>query len=386
MKYTDLQKMVINTAKQFISKEIAPLASIIDEKEEFPLKNFKQMGRLGLLGIPYPENCGGTGLDYLTYSTVVREIAKVCASTAMTVVSHTGLTANPIFAFGTEEQKLKYLKPLLSGEKIGAFGLTEPNAGSDISSMEIMARKNENHYVLNGSKILITNANVADTFVIAAKTSREKGMMGISIFILERGMQGFRSSGKREKKLGMRGSDTGELIFQDVIVPKKNLIGKENLGLKILHQDLVCARIGMAAIALGISEGAQKHCLEYVKQRKQFGQYLYHFQSIKNMLADMEMNISAAGLLLQKAAAMKDEGKDITKESSEAKLFASETATKITKDAIQIFGGYGYTREFPLERFFRDAKITEIGDGTSEIQRLIIADEIIKRRVKHQQC
>ncbi len=379
MEYTDLQMMAIDTARQFIKKKIAPAASLIDEKEEFPIDNIKEIGRLGLLGIPYPEKYGGVALDYVTYSAVVREIAKVCASTAMTVVAHAGLTANPIFLYGTEEQKLKYLKPLASGEKIGAFGLTEPGAGSDISSIETIAKREGDHYVLKGSKIFITNANVSDIFVIAAKTSPEKGMMGISIFILEKGMDGFKSSGKKEKKLGMRGSDTGELIFNDVIVPGENLIGKENFGFKMLHQTLVCARIGMAAIALGISEGALKHCLGYVKQRKQFGKYLYHFQSIKNMLADMAMHIDAASQLLQKVAIMKDKGKDITKEASVAKLFASEMAMKITKDAIQIFGGYGYSQELPLERFFRDAKLTEIGDGTSEIQRLIIANEIIKK-------
>ncbi|MBC2714569.1 MAG: acyl-CoA dehydrogenase [Desulfobacteraceae bacterium] len=374
-----LQKRVLDSAKEFIAKEIAPVAAMTDEKEKFPLKNFKEMGRLGFLGIPYPEKFGGAELDYLTYATIVREIAKVCASTAMSVVAHTGLAGNPIFSFGSEKQKIKFLKPLALGEKIGAFGLTEPNAGSDIAAMETTAEKKENHYILNGTKIFITNANVADIYVVAAKTSPEKGMMGISMFVLEKGTEGFKASGKKEKKLGMKGADTGELIFDNAIVPEKNLIGRKNWGLKILHQTLVGARIGMAAIALGISEGAQKYCLEYVKQRKQFGEYLYHFQSIKNMLADMEMNTSAADLLLQKAAVMKDEGRNVTKEASEAKLFASEMAMKITKDAIQIFGGYGYSQDLPLERFFRDAKITEIGDGTSEIQRLIIADEIIKR-------
>lgn len=383
MEYTELQRMAIDTGRIFIEREIAPIASQIDAKEEFPLEIFKKMGRLGLLGIPYPEKYGGVGLDYISYTGFVREIAKVCASTAMTVVSHTGLTCNPIFAFGTEEQKVKYLKPLALGEKIGAFGLTEPNAGSDMSSIKTEAVEKEKHYIINGSKAFITNANVADIFVVSAKTSPEKSIMGMSIFLLERGMNGFTTSGKKERKLGMRGSDTGELIFDNVKVPKENLIGRKNFGLEIVHQNLVCGRIGMTAIALGISEGAQKHCLQYVKQRKQFGKYIYHFQLVKNMLADMEMNISAAGLLLQKVASMKDQGKNITKEASEAKLFASEMAMKITKDAIQIFGAYGYSRDFPLERFFRDAKITEIGEGTSEIQRLIIADEIIKRRTKN---
>jgi len=379
MEYSDLQNMAIDTTKKFIQEKIAPVASLIDEKEEFPLENFREMGRLGLLGIPYPKQYGGADFDYVTYSEVIREIAKVCASTAMTLIAHSTLTANPIYCYGSEEQKLRYLKPLVSGEKIGAFGLTEPNAGSDISSIETTAKRAEDHYVVNGSKVFITNANVADVFLIAAKTCPEKGIMGISLFILEKKMAGFNSSGKKERKLGMKGSDTGELIFQDVIVPRQNLIGKENHGLRILHETLVCARIGMAAVALGISEGAQIHCLKHVKQRKQFGKYLNQFQSIQNMLADMEMNINAASLLLHKAASMKDAGRDVTKEASEAKLFASEMAMKITKDAVQIFGGYGYSREFPLERFFRDAKITEIGDGTSEIQRSIIANEISKR-------
>ncbi|MCP4633212.1 MAG: acyl-CoA dehydrogenase [candidate division Zixibacteria bacterium] len=379
MENIDNQSIAIETAKEFIKKKVEPLASSIDEKEEFPLDNIKEMGELGLLGIPFPEQYGGTGLDYFTYSGVIREFAKVCASTAMTIVAHSTLTADPIFNFGTEEQKQTFLKPLLTGEKIGAFGLTEPNAGSDISSIETKAIKQNGNYILNGSKIYITNANVADTFIVAAKTNPEKGIMGISIFIVEKSMHGFTTSGKKEKKLGMRGSDTGELIFDDAVVPAENLLGRTNMGLKVLHETLVNARIGMAAIALGIAEGAQRYCLEYVKKRKQFGKFLYHFQSIKNMLADMEMNISASRLLLDKAAMMKDEGKDITKAASVAKLFSSETATRTTKDAVQIFGSYGYSREFPLERFFRDAKITEIGDGTSEIQRLIIADEVVKR-------
>ncbi len=379
MEYNENQKMALDTARAFIEKKIAPVAGLIDENEEFPLQNIKDMGRLGLLGITYPEEYGGAGLDYVTYSMIIKEIAEVCASTAMTVVAHSTLTADSIFSYGTEGQKTRYLRPLLSGEKIGAFGLTEPNAGSDNAAMESKAVERNDHFVLNGSKIFITNANVADIFIIAAKTAPEKGMLGISMFILEKGMPGFGTSGKKEKKLGMRGSDTGELVFQDVMVPKENLLGRKNFGFSMLHHTLVCARIGMAAIALGISEGAKKLCLKYVKQRKQFGKHLYHFQSIKNMLADMEMNISAGRLLLRNAAALKDEGKDFTKEASEAKLFASEASMKITKDAIQIFGGYGYTREFPLERYFRDAKITEIGDGTSEMQRIIIADEIVKR-------
>jgi len=382
MEYTELQKIVFDIGKKLIDKKIEPIASLIDEQEEFPIDNFKEMGRLGLLGIPYPQKYYGVGLDYITYTTIIREIAKVCASTAMTLVSHTSLTCNPIYSFGSEEQKEKYLKPLLLGEKIGAFALTESGSGSDISSIQTKAIEMEDHYELNGSKIFVTNGNVAHTFIIAAKTAPQKGVMGISLFILEKGMEGFSTTGKRERKLGMRGSDTGELSFDRVKVPKANLVGRKNFGMEILHDTLVKARLGMAATAIGISEGALFHCLRHVKQRKQFDKHLYHFQSVKNILADMEMNINAGNLLLEKAALMKDQNKNITKEASEAKLFASETAMKVTKDAIQLFGACGYSREYPLERFFRDAKITEIGDGTSEIQRLIIADELIKRRAK----
>ncbi|SHK10312.1 acyl-CoA dehydrogenase family protein [Paramaledivibacter caminithermalis] len=379
MEYTELQKLAIDTGKAFIEKKIAPMASLIDDQEIFPFENFKELGRMGLLGINYPEEYDGAGLDYIAYTGFVREVAKVCASTAMTIVSHSSLACNPIYSFGSEDQKIKYLKPLIKGEKIGAFALTEPNSGSDISSMQTKAVEHEDYYLLNGNKIFITNANVADLYIVAAKTAPEKNILGISIFLLEKGMSGLKTSEKKERKLGMRGSDTGELIFENVKVPKENLIGKKNYGFKILHNTLITARLGMAAIAIGIAEGAQKICLQYVKQRKQFGKYLYHFQSVKNILADMEMNINAASLLLYKACRMKDEGKQISKEASEAKLFASEMTTKVTKDAIQLLGAYGYSKDFPLERFFRDAKITEIGDGTSEIQRLIIADEIIKR-------
>lgn len=380
----ELQEIVLSTAMEFIQKKIAPIAGYIDENEEFPLETVKEMGRNGLLGIPYPEKYDGAGLDYSVYTNVIREIAKVSAAVAMTVVSHTSLACNPIFMFGSSKLKENYLKQLIIGDKIGAFGLTEPNSGSDIASMETTAVETDEFYILNGSKIFITNANVADVFIVAAKTSPQKNGMGISIFLLERGMEGFSTSGKSERKLGVRGSDTGELLLDHVRVPKENLIGRKNLGLEILHNTLVCARLGMAAIAVGIAQGAQDCCLKYVKQRKQFNQLIYHFQSIKIILADMEVNINAANLLLEKAVLMKEQGKSITKESSEAKLFASEMATKVTKDAIQLLGAYGYSRDFPLERFFRDAKITEIGDGTSEIHRLIIADEIIKKKEQMQ--
>ncbi|NEN85484.1 acyl-CoA dehydrogenase family protein [Paenibacillus elgii] len=379
LEYEEVRKAVFDTAETFIKRKVRPIASETDEREQFPLDNIREMGRLGLLGIPYPKEYGGLELDYATYTGFVKELAKACASTAMTVVAHASLTCNPVNAFGTEEQKARYLQPMLSGEKIGAFALTEPGSGSDMSSMQTKAVEAEDHYVLDGSKIFVTNGNYADYYIVPAKTAPEKKLLGISVFLLEKGMQGLSTSGKKERKLGMRSSDTGELILDGVKVPKTCLIGRKNFGLDILHQTLISARLGMAAIAVGIAEEAKQYCISYVKQRKQFDQYLYHFQSVKNMLADMEMNINAADLLLQKAARMKDNGEKYAKEASEAKLFASEVATRVTKDAIQLFGGYGYSRDLPLERFFRDAKLTEIGDGTSEIQRLIIADELIKR-------
>ncbi len=370
--------MVLDKAVEIIAKEVAPNASTIDRTEEFPEETIKTIGKLGLLGIPYPEEYGGIGMDYSTYVSVIEEMAKVCASSAMTVVAHTTLTGYPLFRFGSAKQKAAFLTRLASGASLGAYALTEPSAGSDVSGIQTTAVADGDRFILNGSKIFITNANYADIFIVAAMTSPKQGAMGMSVFVVEAGTEGFRASGKRERKLGMRGSDTGELIFDHAVVPGENLIGKKNFGLKVLHETLVTARIGMAAIALGIAEGAQRHCLQYVKERRQFGQSLSHFQTIKNMLADMEMNISAARLLVREAVERKDQGLNVVKAASEAKLFASEVATRVTKDAVQIFGGYGYSQEYPLERLFRDAKLTEIGDGTSEMQRLIIADEVLK--------
>jgi len=378
IEYNEDQKTAIDMAANFVKQKIEPIAGQMDEQEKFPVDIVRELGQLGLLGLPFPEQYGGGGLDYITYTAVIKEIAKACASTAMTVVAHTTLTGYPILKFGSEEQKANYLNPLCTGEKIGAFALTEPNAGSDFAGAESKAEFKEGNYLLNGSKIFITNANYADIFMVAAKTTPDKGMMGMSLFIMEKGMPGFTTSGKKEKKLGMRASDTGELIFQDAVVPEANLLGRKNFGLKMLHDTLITARLGMAAIAIGISESARNKCVVYVKQRKQFGKSLSQHQSIRNMLADMEVNIKAANLMLYHASAAKDAGKDITKAASEVKLFSSEMSMQVTKNAIQIFGGYGYMREFPLERYFRDAKLTEIGDGTSEMQRMVIAGEMLK--------
>jgi alkylation response protein AidB-like acyl-CoA dehydrogenase len=374
----DCDNSILASGREFVDKVIAPIASEADENEEFPLGAFREIGRFGLFGVPYPEEYGGMDMGYATYTGLIREVAKVCAAMAMTVVSHATLTSNPIFISGSEQLKDRFLRPLISGEKIGAFAMTEAGAGSDISSIQTIAEESGDCYILNGSKLFITNANVADIVVVVAKTSPHAGLLGISLFVVEKGTPGFSSTGKHERKLGMRASDTGELVFCDARVPKENLIGRKNRGFEILQRTLPAARLDMAAIALGISEGARDQCVKYVIQRKQFGKPLYRFQMVQSMLANMEMNISAADLLLSKGLSMRDQGKSFVKEASEAKLFASEMAVAVTKDAIQIHGANGYSRDLPLERFFRDAKLTEIGDGTSEIQRLIIADEMIK--------
>jgi alkylation response protein AidB-like acyl-CoA dehydrogenase len=378
----DCDNSILAAGREFVEKVIAPIASEADESESFPIDVFREIGKFGLLGTPYPERYGGMDMGCATYTGLIREVAKVSAAMAMTVVSHATLTCNPIFIAGSEELKGRFLRPLISGVKIGAFAMTEAGSGSDISSIQTTAELSGDHYLLNGSKLFITNANVADIVVVVAKTSPHAGLLGISLFVVEKGTPGFSATGRHERKLGMRASDTGELVFCDARVPKENLIGRKNKGFEILQRTLPAARLDMAAIALGISEGARDLCAEYVTQRKQFGKPLHRFQLVQSMLANMEMNISAADLLLAKGLALRDQGKRFVKEASEAKLFASEMAVAITKDAIQIHGANGYSRDLPLERFFRDAKLTEIGDGTSEIQRLIIADEMIKTHIR----
>jgi len=374
----DYDPSILAAGRELAAKVLAPGAREADEQEKFSLEVFREIGRFGLLGATFPEQYGGTSLGYVTYTGLIKELARVCASTAMTVLSHATLTAEPIFIAGSERLKERFLRPLVSGEKVGAFAMTEPGSGSDIASVATRAEERGDHYVLNGSKVFITNANVADLVVVVAKTSPRAGLLGLSLFVVEKGTPGFAATGRHERKLGMRASDTGELSFCDAEIPKDNLIGTKNRGFEILQQTLPAARLGMAAIAIGIAEAARGMCIDYVMQRKQFGKPLHRFQLVKSMLANMEMSIDAADLLLRNGAWRKDQGKSFVKEASEAKLFASEMAAAVTKDAIQIHGGYGYSRDLPLERFFRDAKLTEIGDGTSEIQRLIIADEMIK--------
>ncbi len=368
-----LQKMF----RQFAQQDVKPLAAEIDEQERFPQENFEKMAAMGMLGIPMPKEVGGAGADTLAYALAVEELSKVCATTGVVLSAHTSLCEWPIHAFGTPEQKTKYLPPLCRGEKIGAFALTEANAGTDAGTQQSFARREEDHYLLNGAKIFITNAGVADVFVIFAMTAPELGTRGISAFILEKGMPGF-TIGPPEKKMGIRGSSTAELIFENVKVPVENLLGKEGRGFSIAMKTLDGGRIGIAAQALGIAQGALDETIAYVKQRKQFGRAIAKFQNTQFSLADMQTRVDAARLLVYRAALYKDGGQPYSCEAAMAKLFAAETAMAVTTQAVQLFGGYGYTRDYPVERMMRDAKITEIYEGTSEVQRMVIAGHILK--------
>ncbi len=368
-----LQKMF----RQFAQQDVKPLAAEIDEQERFPQENFEKMAAMGMLGMPMAKEEGGAGADTLAYALAVEELSKVCATTGVVLSAHTSLCEWPIHAFGTPEQKAKYLPPLCRGEKIGAFALTEANAGTDAGTQQSFARREEDHYLLNGAKIFITNAGVADVFVIFAMTAPELGTRGISAFILEKGMPGF-TIGPPEKKMGIRGSSTAELIFENVKVPVENLLGKEGRGFSIAMKTLDGGRIGIAAQALGIAQGALDETIAYVKQRKQFGRAIAKFQNTQFSLADMQTRVDAARLLVYRAALYKDGGQPYSCEAAMAKLFAAETAMSVTTQAVQLFGGYGYTRDYPVERMMRDAKITEIYEGTSEVQRMVIAGHILK--------
>ena len=369
------QEMLRKMYRDFAENEVKPLAEWVDENEAFPEETVKKMAKLGMMGIYFPKEYGGAGGDVLSYAMCVEELAKVCGTTAVIVSAHTSLCCAPIFEHGTEEQKRKYLPDLLSGRKLGAFGLTEPNAGTDASGQQTTAVLEGDHYVLNGSKCFITNGNVADTFVVFAMTDKSKGNHGISAFIVEKDFPGF-SQGKHEKKMGIRGSSTCDLIFEDCIVPKENLLGKEGKGFNIAMQTLDGGRIGIAAQALGIAEGALAEAKEYTKGRVQFGKPISKFQNTQFTFADMEMGCEAGRLLTYQAAVMKGAGVRYTKEAAMAKLFCSEHAMKTTTKALQMFGGYGYTKDYPMERMMRDAKITEIYEGTSEIQRVVISGNI----------
>lgn len=368
-----MRKMV----RDFAEKECGPGAEERDETEEFSVDIWKKCGELGLAGVTFPEEYGGVGADYISYAITVEELSRVDASVGVTISAHASLCANPIKMFGTEEQKKKYLTPLATGEKLGAFGLTEPMAGSDASGTRTTAVRDGNDYIINGSKIFITNAYYADTYVITAQMDKSKGNKGIAAFILEKGMPGF-SFGKKEKKMGIRSSATYELVFEDVRVPAENLLGEEGQGFKVAMQTLDFGRIGIASQALGIAQGAYEQAVKYTKERVQFGKPISAFQNTQFKLADMATQIEAARLLVYQAAYLASEHKPVGKAGAMAKLFASETAMAVTTMSVQLHGGYGYTREYPVERMMRDAKITEIYEGTSEIQRIVIASNILK--------
>ena len=358
--------------RSFAEEEIKPLAFLMDQNNEFPEEAVKKLGKLGWMGIPYPKEYGGAGLDALSYAIAVEELARVDGGTGVILSAHVSLGSWPIFAYGTEEQKKKYLVPLAKGEKIGAFGLTETNAGSDAGGTETTALDKGDYYLLNGGKIFITNAPKADTYVVFAVTTPDIGTRGISAFIVEKGWKGF-EFGDHYDKMGIRSSSTAELIFNDVKVPKENLLGKEGEGFKIAMSTLDGGRIGIAAQALGIAQGAFEHALSYSKERVQFGRRISQFQNTQFQLADMHTRMQAAQYLVYAAAMKKEKHEPYSVDAAMAKLFAAESASDVTRRAVQLFGGYGYTREYPVERMMRDAKITEIYEGTSEVQRMVIS-------------
>lgn len=375
---SEQHSMLRKLFREFAENEVKPMAEQVDEEELFPVDNVRKMAELGMLGIPFPKKYGGAGGDHLAYAMCVEELSKVCGTTGVIVSAHTSLCASPIYMFGSEEQKLKYLPDLCSGKKIGAFGLTEPSAGTDASAQQTKATLTEDgHYLISGSKIFITNAGYADVYVVFAMTDKSKGLKGISAFIVERGMEGF-SVGKKERKMGIRGSATCELIFKDLKVPAENMLGKKNEGFKIAMKTLDGGRIGIASQALGIGQGALDETVRYIKERKQFGRQLAKFQNIQFNVADMTTQAEAARLLVYKAAKVKDSGMPCSQEAAMAKLFAAQMAMDVTTKAVQLHGGYGYTREYPVERMMRDAKITEIYEGTNEVQKMVISGKVLR--------
>ena len=372
---TEEQSLFQSMIRSFAANEIAPLAAEIDEASRFPTETIEKMAPLGLLGIPVPEEYGGAGADLLSYMLALEEIAYACGSTALSLAAHTSLATVPILTFGTEEQKRRYVPDLASGAKLGAFGLTESHAGSDAGATKTRAVKDGDQYILNGSKAYITNGSYASVFVVTARTSDDPASGGISSFIVERESPGF-SIGKKEDKLGLRGSDTTEIIFNDCAVPAENLLGGEGEGLRNFLQTLDGGRIGIGAMALGIGQAAFDQAAGYAATRKAFGSVIADQGAIRQKIADMATDLHASRLLVYDTARRRQEGRPHKREASIAKLFASEAGYRITKDAIQILGGNGYSREYSLERLFRDVKLLEIGEGTSEIQRMVISREV----------
>ncbi len=371
------QKMIAQMIRDFSEKEIRPHFMEWDESQEFPVHVFKKLGELGLMGVFVPEKYGGSGFTYFEYITVVSEIAKVCGSIGLSVAAHNSLCTGHIYYHGSEEQKMKYLPKLATAEWIGAWGLTETGTGSDAGGMNTTAVLEGNEWVLNGSKNFITHGKSGDVTVVIARTGEKGDSRGMSAFIVEQGTKGF-TAGKKENKLGMRASETCELIFDNCRIPAENLIGKEGDGFVQAMQVLDGGRISIGALALGIAKGAFEASVKYAKEREQFGKPIAQFQAIGFKLADMATKIEASELLLNQSAFLKNAGKNLTKESAIAKYYASEVACEVASNAVQIFGGYGYTKDFPVEKFYRDAKLCTIGEGTSEIQKLVISREILK--------
>lgn len=370
-------QMIRKMVRDFANKEVAPTAEERDEEERFDREIFDKMAELGLTGIPWPEEYGGIGSDYLAYCIAVEELSRVCASTGVTLSAHTSLAGWPVYTFGTEEQKQKYLRPMAEGKKIGAYGLTEPASGSDAGAMKTSAKEDGGHYILNGSKIFITNGGIADIYIVFAVTDPTSKHKGTTAFIVESGFEGF-SVGKKERKLGIRSSPTTEIIFDNCRVPKENILGELGQGFKIAMQTLDGGRNGIAAQAVGIAQGALDASIDYAKEREQFGKPILVNQGVSFKLADMATSIEASRLLTYQAAWLESNKLSYSKESAMAKLMAGDTAMKVTVEAVQVFGGYGYTKDYPVERFMRDAKITQIYEGTQEIQRLVISRMVTK--------
>jgi butyryl-CoA dehydrogenase len=371
------QQMIKETARDFAEKELRPIASKIDEEASFPAENVKKLGELGFMGMMVPEEFGGAGLDCVSYALAIEEISRVCASTGVIMSVNNSLVCQPILDLGTPEQKKKFLPDLAKGRKLGAFSLTEPEAGSDAGNIQTTAALDGANYVINGTKIFVTSGGKADVVLLFASTDKAAKAKGLSAFLIEKGMPGFKI-GKKENKMGIRGSETSELIFEDCKVPKENLLGQAGAGFRIAMKTLDGGRIGIASQAVGIAQAAMEAAVKYSKERKQFGKPICEFQAIQWMLADMAVEVEAARLLTLKAAFTKDKGLGFTKEAAMAKLFASETAVKTAINAVQVHGGYGYMKEYDVERYFRDSKITEIYEGTSEVQRLVIAASLLK--------
>ncbi|TKD70597.1 acyl-CoA dehydrogenase [Pseudalkalibacillus hwajinpoensis] len=376
--FTEEQKMMQKMVRDFAEKEIAPIVEEMEETDRFPRELIKRMGELGLMGIPIPEAYDGAEMDYTSYIIAIHELSKVSATVGVILSVHTSVGTLPILSFGTEEQKQKYVPKLATGEYLGAFALTEPSSGSDASSMKTRAVRDGDHYILNGSKIFITNGGEADTYVTFARTNPdEKGSKGVTAFIIERDMPGF-SVGKKEKKMGLNGSNTVEIIFEDCRVPVENRLGEEGQGFKIAMANLESGRIGIAAQSLGIAEAALEYATAYAKEREQFGKPIGQNQGLGFKLADMATDVEAAKLLTYRAADLKNHGTPCMQEVSMAKLFASKAAVKASIEAVQVYGGYGYTKDYPVERLFRDAKVCEIYEGTSEIQKIVISRNLMK--------